>query len=81
MSNYERIENTEYELIAKLNDGEYLLFNNDTQLYELWVHNQNHASYGVIFNDKHLEFCTSISEDKAKKLIEDTFINMLQGGS
>jgi hypothetical protein len=32
----------------------------DSDTPELWVANKNHASYGIIFKNTHLEFASSV---------------------
>jgi len=54
----ETFEKAKYSLIKKLNDSEYLLTDDDGKL-EVWVKNKNHASYGLIYKNTHLEFCRS----------------------
>lgn len=59
----ETLEESGYHLVKKLGKGGYIL-TEDFNKYELWFHNQNHASYGIILPDgKHLEFCRSCKED------------------
>lgn len=40
--------------------GGHILRDVDTGKEELWVANKNHASYGIIWKNTHLEFVTSV---------------------
>lgn len=41
-------------------NGGHVLRDVDTGNLELWVANKNHASYGIIFKNTHLEFVRSV---------------------
>lgn len=43
--------------ISKIGAGQHVLYDNDTKKYEVWSANKNHASYGIIYKNTHLEFC------------------------
>jgi hypothetical protein len=45
-----------YTYIKYLKDGEHLLKNSEGGL-EVFASNKNHASWGLIFKNTHLEFC------------------------
>ena len=49
-----------YQYIAALGHGEHLLKNEDGG-HEVWFANKNHASYGLIYKNTHLEFARSSS--------------------
>lgn len=53
---YETLKQAGYEHIKTLGNGEHLLKNIDTNKFEVWFANKNHASYGLIYNNTHLEF-------------------------
>ncbi len=57
--NKETMADAGYEHFAYLN-GEHILKNKDTGKYERWFANKNHASYGIIYKNTHLEFCASV---------------------
>ena len=35
--------------------------------YEIWYANKNHASYGIIYKNTHLEFACSLDEKHARE--------------
>lgn len=41
----------------------HILEDLETGKQELWVSNKNHASYGIIYKNTHLEFVTSYISD------------------
>lgn len=49
--------------IKRLGDREHLLYDLDTKKYEIWFANKNHASYGLIYKNTHLEFARSARKD------------------
>jgi hypothetical protein len=42
--------------------GGHILLNKETGKHELWFENKNHASYGIIFKNTHLEFARTLRE-------------------
>jgi hypothetical protein len=48
-----------YVSIKSLGDREFLLIDDDGN-QEIWFANKNHASYGIIYKNTHLEFARSI---------------------
>lgn len=48
-----------YSYIKSLGFGEHLLKNIEGEL-EVWFANKNHASYGLIFKNTHLEYAHSV---------------------
>lgn len=42
-----------------IGNGEHVLLNLATGQYEVWFCNKDHASYGLIFKNTHLEFAHS----------------------
>lgn len=48
-----------YNHIKCLGNGEHLLKNIDGDL-EVWFSNKNHASYGLIYKNTHLEFARGV---------------------
>tara|TARA_R110000868_G_scaffold16566_4_gene73982 strand:- start:451 stop:651 length:201 start_codon:yes stop_codon:yes gene_type:complete len=53
------LEQAGYTFIKKTNDGEYLLLNEDNEV-EVFGKNKNHAGWGLIFRNTHLEFTHSL---------------------
>lgn len=55
-----------YKYLKYLGNGEHLLLNLNQDKdylykYEIWFANKNHASYGLIYKNTHLEFARSAS--------------------
>jgi len=64
--NYETMKEAEFAYIEHRPDlGGHVLENlsepNKRYRFELWIANKNHASYGLIFKNTHLEFALSLS--------------------
>lgn len=55
----ETLKQAGYKYCGYLGDKEHLL--TDGKKYEIWVVNKNHASYGLIYKNTHLEFVRSLS--------------------
>ncbi|MEK6882984.1 MAG: hypothetical protein AABY22_25395 [Nanoarchaeota archaeon] len=51
-----------YKYIRSLGNGQHLLAD-DTGKKEIWFNNKNHASYGLIFKNTHLEFASSFGAE------------------
>lgn len=51
-------------------DGGHILFNEQTKQFEMWQANKNHASYGLIYKNTHLEFCSSMERETAILLLK-----------
>lgn len=54
---YEIFKEAGYKYIRKLECNEHLLLNIDTNTLEIFANNKNHASWGLIYKNTHLEFC------------------------
>ena len=52
----ETLKKANYRHIKTIAAGEHLLQDLSTRQYEVWVANKNHASYGLIYKNTHLEF-------------------------
>ena len=57
--NKETLKQGKCRYIKYLGNREHLLKDEETGYYEVWVSNKNHASYGLIFKNTHLEFARS----------------------
>ena len=58
--NYETFDKANYSHVSFNNDTkEHILKDNNSGKLEIWVSNKNHASYGLIYKNTHLEFCCS----------------------
>lgn len=42
--------------IQTLMHGRHILYDTETKNYEIWYSNKNHASFGLIYKNTHLEF-------------------------
>lgn len=52
---YETIKKAGYRYVKYLGDKQHLLISEDGGK-EIWFANKNHASYGLIYKNTHLEF-------------------------
>jgi hypothetical protein len=59
----ETMKQAGYRHVATFFKGEHLLEDTKTGKRELWLANKNHASYGIIYKNTHLEFARSISAE------------------
>lgn len=59
--NKETLKDAGYTYGRYLGDGEHLLYNEDGR-GEVWFSNLNHASYGLIYKNTHLEFARGFRE-------------------
>jgi len=59
--NKETMKRAGYRHVATFFKG-HLLEDVETGKRELWFANKNHASYGIIYKNTHLEFSYSIKE-------------------
>ena len=51
-----------YKYVGKRTGNGHILEDAETGKRELWVNNKNHASYGIIYKNTHLEFVCSIKD-------------------
>jgi len=56
----ESLKQAGYKYVSYLGNGEHLLEDIDSGKREIWFANKNHASYGIIFKNTHLEFARSV---------------------
>jgi hypothetical protein len=52
-----------YSYVKMLSKGTHVLRDNETKKLEVWFCNKNHASYGLIWRNTHLEFARSYTEN------------------
>lgn len=71
MKNKETLKSAGYSYIKYLSNKTHLL-ENDFGKFEIWVANKNHASYGLIYKNTHLEFIRSADRNDLKKKIYQT---------
>jgi len=58
----ETLKQAGYNYMRYLGNGEHLLEyvkGEKPYQFEIWTKNKNHASYGLIYKNTHLEFCRS----------------------
>lgn len=55
----ETLKQAGYKHIKTLGNGEHLLEDEDGKK-EIWFANKNHASWGLIYKNTHLEFARSV---------------------
>lgn len=55
----ETLKQAGYKHIRSVGNGEHILQDIETGKYERWFANKNHASYGLIYKNTHLEFASS----------------------
>jgi hypothetical protein len=58
-----------YVHIMKLHGGEHLLKDIHTGQLEIWGCNKNHASYGLIYKNTHLEFSRGVGADDSFSIL------------
>ena len=59
MNNKKTFKQAGYKYVKYLGNKQHLLINEGEK--EIWFTNKNHASYGLIYKNTHLEFARSIS--------------------
>ncbi len=59
MNNKHTLKKEGYKYIASMGEGQHILSDKPNH-YEVWFSNLNHASYGLIYKNTHLEFARSI---------------------
>lgn len=64
MNKKETLSQAKYAYIKSLGHKEHLLLNCVTIEFEVWASNKNHASYGIIYRNTHLEFMTGFAPTK-----------------
>jgi len=59
---YQTFKQAGYSHVKTTCNGGHILKNPDGK-FELFACNKNHASWGLIYKNTHLEFCCGIKED------------------
>lgn len=59
----ETMKEAGYKYIRSHGYNSHELENQNTGLREMWYANKNHASYGIVYKNTHLEFGYTISQD------------------
>ncbi len=57
----EKMKKAGYRNIETLGHGEHVLEDTTTGNHEIWFANKNHASYGIIYKNTHLEFARGLN--------------------
>lgn len=47
---------------VRFQDGFHILREVETGKLEMWVAHKDHASYGLVYKNTHLEFCSSVEK-------------------
>lgn len=58
----ESLKTAGYKYIGCIGHREHVLQDTATGNCEIWFSNKNHASYGIIYKNTHLEFARSASD-------------------
>lgn len=58
--NKETLKEAGYEHVEARGHGEHLLRVKATGELEIWFNSKNHASYGLVYKNTHLEFARSV---------------------
>jgi hypothetical protein len=59
---YETMKEAGYKHLKSIGNGQHILLDLDTGIKEMFFCNKNHASWGIIYKNTHLEFAHSIKE-------------------
>ena len=57
----ETLKQAGYISIKSIGEGEFVL-TDESGKQEIWFANKNHASYGIIYKNTHLEFARSVPD-------------------
>lgn len=60
-----------YKHIWTVGDGEHILQDTRNGQYEIWFSNKNHASYGLVYKNTHLEFARTVTAEDARQFAID----------
>ena len=61
-SNKQTLKEANYSYIRMSCNGAHILRNNYTNELEMFVKNKNHAGWGLIYKNTHLEFACTVKE-------------------
>jgi hypothetical protein len=61
-SKKETLKQAGYKYISYVGYKTHILQDTKTGEREVWFANKNHASYGIVYKNTHLEFCNSLRE-------------------
>lgn len=64
MKNKQTLKEAGYSYFKYLGYKKHVLKDIETGKREIWFSNKNHASYGIIYKNTHLEFLSSAISDK-----------------
>lgn len=60
---YDTMQQSGYEYIGYIGHGQHVLrLGHGVGAFEVWGSNKNHANYGIIYKNTHLEFCRTATE-------------------
>ena len=62
--NKQTLKQAGYTHLETKGHGMHILLNNDTNVKEVFVANKNHANWGLIYKNTHLEFVATYYETK-----------------
>lgn len=66
----ETMKKAGYKYAGYIGHGEHVLLPDNGQPAEVWASNKNHASYGIIYKNTHLEFCrTATGREKLEAVL------------
>lgn len=72
-TNFEKMSDANYIWVCYLpRDKYHILYNQTTHGYEIWFANKNHASWGLLYKNTHLEFIRDISDGELDNYLETT---------
>lgn len=60
----ETLELAGYKYIGYIGNGEHVLQPIDGRPAEVWFSNKDHASYGIVYKNTHLEFARTASDQE-----------------
>ncbi len=63
----ESIQQANYRYLTFLGNRQHLLLNLNSKKQEVFFSNKNHASWGLIYKNTHLEFASSLVINQSKR--------------
>lgn len=65
---YETMKQSGYEYIGYIGNGGHVLrLGHGVGAYEVWYSNKNHAGYGIIYKNTHLEFAHTATDEEIEE--------------